>query len=167
MPYRRDVEALANVIDLVARRCRNGIPALLGKKPRPTDNDVYEALEWHESENQGVKVSKAVNPDKIPDLAIRKTMVDDVIDHAGWGEIVQAVRQFAVCVDTARDWRAFQQHCLALTIRGGYQCNGGSFEKISQETEMSAPRVRRCIRRVPLQIAALALSGLSLLEEQE
>ena len=153
---RSDVTRLAKAIDLIAKRCRNGIPALMGQSPHPTDTDIYEALSSHSAD--GPKVASAGSHDRVADEAIRKTMFDEALALVEWPALIRVVRKYARDPKTAPDWKAYQLHCLGQAFRGS-RFTYATHADIAVETGMSKGRVARVLRRVPEQIAYLALTG--------
>ena len=154
---RADVVQLARAINLIATRCRNGIPALLGQSPRPSDREIYDALAWHTS-GSGSKVRNSGVTDKVATEAVRKADFDETLELVAWPVLIRVVRKYARDPKTANDWKAYKLHCLCKGFDGS-RFTFTTRSEIAEATGMSKGRVLRCIRRVPEQIAFLALSG--------
>ena len=153
---RADVEQLARAIDLIATRCRNGIPALLGQSPRPSDREIYDALSW--STSSGPKAHHGGASDHVAVEATRKVVFDDALGLVEWPALVLVVRKFSRDRKTSPDWMAYKLHCLGQGFKGS-RFTFATHADIALQTGMSKGRVARCIKRVPAQIAFLALSG--------
>lgn len=151
-----DARQLGRCIDIIAKRCRNGIPALVGDAPQPSDREIYEALNWKTGESTK---SKSGPKDKIANQAVNKALFDATLGLVPWSYLVAVCRKFSRDRKTSRDWLAYRLHCVSLSFAGS-RFTYATQADIAAQTQMSKGRVSRVIRRVPVQLAALALSGI-------
>ena len=101
----------------------------------------------------------------MPDITLKQIERSlTVLNSLGWTTLQKTCAEFSRFPDTKRDWNLFKQYCVYTIVKGGYMNNGG-YARIAEANGMSPLRARRVVKRLPHQIAALALSGLSLADD--
>lgn len=88
-----EITKLARIIDVIARKCWRGLPALLGDAPEPTRQQLKDALFFRPSpdEDIGTKVQKSGSGEG-REIAQEDTMIDEVdsvMSAFTWAELVQ------------------------------------------------------------------------------
>lgn len=152
-----DVSKLANALDLIAKKCPNGLKALLGQAEKPSWEQLKETL-WKASDGEIVSVAHSVNTDKLANEAIQMVEVFGVLDGIQWDQIITAVRWYSQNALFVRDWRIYCDYVAAYGLPRSYGC--GTLTDILAEKHDTTPRtIRRICKRVPLCLAEAASRG--------
>lgn len=156
-----EVKRLAKVIDIIARKCFRGIPALMGDEPQPSRERIKEALFFRPSpdEDLGTKVQGGHDLEgrEIRQEDVMIDEVDCVLDAVEWREIVQAVRQYAHEYPT--DWAMYKAYILAqeqIKISWGGE---GAVARTAERFDTSEYILRERARSVPFKIARAVSMG--------
>ena len=92
MSHVPEIQRLGTVIDIIARKCWHGFPALMGKKPEPSREQLKSALALLPSKN-----------------ALTLESVDNIFRFIGWANIVKAVQAYAKKFPV--EWRTSNTSC--------------------------------------------------------
>lgn len=155
------VKRLAKVIDVIARKCFRGIPALMGDAPEPSRERIKEALFFRPSpeEDLGTKVQGGHDLEgrEIRQEDVMIDEIDSVLDSVEWCELVQAVRQYAHEYPT--DWAMYKAYNLAqeqVKIAWGRE---GAVAQTAERFNTSEYILRERARSVPYKIARAVSMG--------
>jgi hypothetical protein len=156
-----EVRRLATIIDVIARKCWRGIPALMGESPKPTREQLREALFYHPSPDAdlGTKVSRSGNVES-REIALEDKMIDEVdvlLESFDWEELVRAVKGYAA--DFPRNWAMYRR--LLLTQEQTRSSWGGdaALSRTAERFSTTYYILRMTAREVPYKIAWAVSQG--------
>ncbi len=164
MKYGNDeVRKLANVLDIIARKCWRGLPALMGQAPQPTREQIKEAFFFRPSPDAadlGIKVQGGGSLEG-REIAQEDTMIDEVdavLAAVPWAEIVGAVQWYMR--EYPELWAMYRKYIgMQETIKSGWG-REGALSRTAESFDVSEYTIREAVRVVPLKIARAVSMGL-------
>ena len=156
-----EIRKLAWIIDLIARKCWRGLPSLLGEAPKPTREQLKQALFFRPSpdEDLGVKVSSSGSgEDREVHLAdAMMSEVDPVLDLIPWEEIVSCVRRYAA--EYPRNWAMYRKYLIASEQTKVSWGNISAVSRTAEAFDCSDYVLRMTAKSVPFEIARAVSMG--------
>ncbi|BDF78638.1 hypothetical protein [Pyramidobacter piscolens] len=159
------VDRLARVIDVIARKCSSGLPALLGERPKPSRDEMRAAYLFR-PKGESVKVSGGTGD---AEIVAEDCFIDEflsVLDSVPWEDIVRSVKWCSSDPATARSWEIYYWDVLYDEMSFG-RIDGGPVQALAERAAVSESTVKRIRNRVPHAIAKMTLSGQWLLKRAE
>ena len=149
-----EIDRLARCIDLIARRCWHGLPALLGKAPQPSRDQLKQAFYYRpSSDDLGVKVQGGGSGDG-RDISQADSFIDDydpVFDNVSWADIVEGVKWYSQA--HAPEWQMYVTF-VSYKETGRAQWNGeGTAEKLARKFDLTPASVYDIVRKTPRRLA--------------
>lgn len=161
---RRDVDEitqLARIIDVIARKCWRGLPALLGQAPQPTREQLRQAYFFRPSPERdlGVKVQGGGSTEgrEIEQADRMMDEVDYVLNSVAWEEIVSCVKRYAV--EYPRNWAMYKKYLVAREQTKISWGNVGAVARTAESFDVSDYVLRMTARSVPYEIARAVSMG--------
>lgn len=161
---RKDVDKitrLARIIDLIARKCWRGLPALLGEVPQPSRDDLKDAFFFHPSpdEDLGTKVQSSGSGEG-REIAREDTMIDEfdsVMSAISWDEIVRTVKWYKR--EFPDRWEMYRRYIvLQETVKSGWG-REGALSRAADAFGVTDYIIRETVRDVPYKIARAVSMG--------
>ena len=161
---RKDVDEitrLARIIDVIARKCWRGLPALLGDAPEPTRQQLKDALFFRPSpdEDLGTKVQSSGSGEG-REIAQEDTMIDDVdsvMSAFTWAELVQTVKWYKR--EFPDRWEMYRRYIvMSETIKSGWG-REGALSRTADAFGVTDFIIRETVRDVPYKIARAVSMG--------
>lgn len=164
MKYENDeVRKLANVLDVIARKCWRGLPALMGLEPQPTREQIKEAFFFRPSPDAadlGIKVQGGGSLEG-REIAQEDTMIDEidaVLAAVPWAEIVKTVQWYAREYPVL--WAMYKKYIVNQeTIKIGWG-REGALSRTASAFDASEYQIKTAVRCVPYKIAQAVSMGL-------
>lgn len=149
-----EIDRLARCIDLIARKCWRGLPALLGKAPQPSRDQLKQAFYYKpSSDDLGVKVQGGTGGDG-RDISLADDFIDEyepVFENVPWADIVEGVKWFAQA--HAPEWQMYVTF-VSYGETGRARWNGeGIAERLARRFELTPASVYDIVRKTPRRIA--------------
>lgn len=153
-----EVEGLARVIDIIARRCWKGLAALRGEAPEPTREQLRAAFLHRPSRSVApalrLRTARAsADPKDIRDEDSYQAEFESYLSLVSWEEIVEAVRAFRKNPMTARDWEIYSR---SVNLKASVQsrlCYGSAYDRLAELYDLNKSTVYEIVRRTPRCIA--------------
>lgn len=163
MKYENDeVRKLANVLDVIARKCWRGLPALMGLEPQPTREQLKQAFFFRPSpdEDLGTKVQGggSLEGREITQEDAMIDEVDSVLASVSWAEIVKTVQWYAREYPVL--WAMYKKYIVnqeTLKIGWGRE---GALSRTASAFDASEYQIKTAVRCVPYKIAQAVSMGL-------
>lgn len=162
MKYETDeVRKLANVLDVIARKCWRGLPALMGLEPQPTREQLKQALFFRPSpdEDLGTKVQSSGSGEG-REIAQEDTMIDEVdsvMSAITWAELVQTVKWYKR--EFPDRWEIYRRYIvMSETIKSGWG-REGALSRTADAFGVTDFIIRETVRDVPYKIARAVSMG--------
>lgn len=148
-----EVKRLGAAIDLIAKRCYRGVPALLGKAPRPSHDDLKAAVLYRPA---SMLKSRQEAKDWVATAACRLVDFEADLDLAPWEDVVSASCAYAA--SEALEWSIYVEY-IRITGMTLSRLSGGPLTRLSAKFNLGEDTVLRVARAVPENIAWSALVG--------
>lgn len=133
MSHVPEIQRLGTVIDIIARKCWHGFPALMGKKPEPSREQPKSALALLPSKN-----------------ALTLESVDNIFRFIGWANIVKAVQAYAKKFPV--EWRMYVEYVM-LKETGRAEWGGGAlFQSLRKNTSCRKAALARLYMKFPIKL---------------
>ena len=159
-----EVKKLANLIDVIARKCWRGLPSLMGDAPQPTRAQLKEALFFNPSpeEDLGTKVQGG-HDEEGREIKQEDAMIDNVdliLASFQWSELVNAVQWYAR--EYPELWGMYRKFLvMSETLKSGWG-RDGALARTAEAFGVSDYVVREAVRDVPYKIAKAVSMGFCL-----
>lgn len=156
-----EITRLARIIDVIARKCWRGLPALLGDAPEPTRQQLKDALFFRPSpdEDLGTKVQTSARYED-PEIARSEILIDEVdsvLSAITWDELVQTVRWYKK--EFPDRWEMYRRYIVMQeTIKSGWG-REGALSRTADAFGVTDFIIRETVRDVPYKIARAVSMG--------
>lgn len=151
-----EVQRLGAAIDLIARRCYRGVPALLGKAPRPSHDDLKAAVLYRPA---SMLKSRQEAKDWVATAACCMVDFEADLALAPWGSVVAATVAYSRL--EALDWSIYVEH-VRLSGMTLTRDSGGPLTRLALRFGRAEDTIGRIVRDVPVNVAWSAIVGVQL-----
>ena len=156
-----EIKRLARIIDVIARKCWRGLPALMGDVPKPTRQQLKDALFYRPSPevDLGTKVQSSGSGEG-REILQEDTMIDEVdsvLDLLPWEELVSCVRRYAKEYPT--EWAMYKKLLIAQEQKIIGWGDIGALSRTAEAFDVSDYVLRMRARQVPFAIARSVSMG--------
>ena len=155
-----EIERLAQCIDLIARRCWRGLPALMGKAPEPSREQLKQAFFFKPMpDDLGVKVQGGGSGEGREILQADSFIdnFDPVFEAVQWREIVAGVKWFSL--SHAPEWNVYVEFISDKETGRARWNTEGTAERLARKYDITATGVYDIVRKTPRQIARAISMG--------
>lgn len=156
-----EIQRLARIIDVIARKCWRGLPALMGEVPQPTRQQLKDALFFRPSPDAdlGIKIHGGGSLEG-REIAQEDAMIDEIdsiLVLFPWAELVRCVRQYMN--EYPQSWQMYRRYIIASEqARSGWG-KEGALARTADAFDVSDYVVRETVRSVPYEIARAVSMG--------
>lgn len=155
-----EIKRLARIIDVLARKCWRGLPALMGDAPKPTREQMRDAFFFRPSpsEDLGTKVQGG-GSDEGREIAREDAMMDEVdavLNQFAWSELVNTVKWYKQ--DCPVKWALYRRYIVGQEQRTSWG-QTGTAAQLSEVYGLSEYQLREAARGVPYEIARAVSQG--------
>lgn len=156
-----EIHKLARIIDVLARKCWRGLPALMGDAPEPTREQIKDALFFRPSLDADLetKVSGGGSLEG-REIAQEDTMIDEidaVLSCIPWAEIVRTTKRYAK--EYPEEWAIYKRYIINQEqTRSGWGTEG-ALMRTAEVFNTSDYIIRQRARSVPYAIARAVSMG--------
>lgn len=155
----KEVVQLAKFIDAIARRCWRGLPALQGKAPMPTREQMKEAL-FFKPKKDIERVHGGTIEQENGDVKREIFFIDNIdplLKAVPWSDLVLTVKWFIKA--RPQDWNMYiTLICQSETARARWGSRSAA-ETLAERYAVSVQNVYDVSRGVPRAIARAASMG--------
>ena len=158
-----EIERLARCIDTIARRCWRGLPALMGKAPQPTREQLKAAFFFRPSgdgnNDLGVKIHGGEQGEgrDIEQADYFIDNVDPAHESVAWDDLVGSVQWYAKA--HPEEWRVYVEY-LSQKETGRACWDGKSVvERLADKNNVSEAAIYDIIKKTPRNIARAVSIG--------
>ena len=156
------IKKLAKIIDIIARRCWRGLPALIGDAPQPSRDDLKEAFFFRPSPEVELDVRVQGGPltdgREIEQENMMIDEVDAVLAVIPWNDLVLAVRWYRD--EWPRRWAMYREYINAKTVPA-LSWGRDSVARAAEKFDVTEFILRQTARSVPFEIARAVSLGLT------
>lgn len=145
-------QRLGLAVDLIARRCYRGVSALLGKSPRPTQNELIAAVLYQPASSLK---SRQTGRDWVATAACQLADFEADLNLVPWENLVVAAKEYAKSDPIG--WKIYLEY--ARFAGGALSRKYGSrlVLRLSKKFFYSPRSIRRIASQAPKDIARLAI----------
>ena len=161
MADQKEIVVLARIIDAVARKCWRGLPALLGKAPPPTREQIREAL-FYTPSGAGAAGRVKGTPGEGREFREEDRMIDEydtVLEQISWKDLSDTVQWFSR--NYRRDWGIYVNLISASEVGRSYWGIDADSpaKRLAAHFGLSESTLYEIARETPLRIARAAGFG--------
>ena len=156
-----EIRKLARIIDVLARKCWRGLPALMGDEPKPTREQMKQAFFFRPSPEvdigirvQGGRLSDGAEVER-EDTMIDE--VDSVLATFQWDELVRTVRRYAE--EYPRNWAIYKRYIINQEQTKSGWGRDGALARTAAQFDTTDYIIRETARSVPYEIARAVSMG--------
>ena len=145
------IDELGIVIDFIARYCQRGLLSLIGQAEKPSWDILADAVEY-------LTYHKGVFVPSVDITAINLAWVETTLEAVPWENIIKAVDVYSCNPETSRNWAIYKAYVLYRGIDRLLQ-SGSVINTISERVNKDPRTVKKIIKKVPREIAKIAING--------
>lgn len=157
-----EIERLARCIDVIARRCWRGLPALMGKAPKPTREQLKAAFLFRPTSDAcdlGVKIHGGRQSEErdIWQADYFMDNIDPALEAVEWDNLVGSVKWYSKA--HPEEWRVYVEYVSQKET--GRACWDGKsvVERLADKNNISEATIYDIIKKTPRNIARAVSIG--------
>lgn len=147
------VRAFANAITLIVENLPNGLQALLGKAPKPSEAQLRELID--RSSGDFVKVQKDIDTGMVERKAMHWVEFEKTLSLVAWDDLVTTVQIIAGHDGLKKQFKIYCSYATADALG----IKGFAKKSVAAEFDISESTAKRVYDRFPVVIAQMALRG--------
>ena len=153
----KEIRTLAHMIDCIARKCWRGLPALMGKAPAPTREQLKDALFFTPAQE---RASVQGSGGECPDIRREEQMIDrydPVLRAFPWEELTETVQWYAA--SHRREWIIYTTLISSAEVSRSRWGGQSAASMLADRFGLSQGDIYDIARKTPLAIAKALSMG--------